>query len=111
MKARGLETRRKRERGAASRVGVARDAEAVVGGDPAAGPTRSWAEAERHRRGRADIEPRGALLRATPGARARGNLGVADPGDRALDPPLPVDERSGVRATDVAALDISLRPQ
>src|SRR5687767_12596349 len=102
MKARSLETRRKRERGAAPRLGVAGDADAVVGRDPASRIT----EPERNRRGRSDVEPRGAFLRPAPGARARRDFGIAEPGDRALDAPLSVDERGGEGLADIAALDI-----
>src|SRR6187399_1628450 len=107
MKARGLETRRKRERGAAPRLGVAGDAEAVIGRDPAA----RVPEAERNRRGWPDVEPGRALLRPAPYARACRDVGLAEPGDRALDASLSVDERGGELPADIAALDIGLRAQ
>src|SRR6185369_17054159 len=91
MKARALETRRKRERGAARRLGVSGDADAVVGSNPAARPERSWAEAERDRGGRPDVEPRGTLLRPAPGARAGSDFRLPGAHDRALEARLSVD--------------------
>ena len=86
--------------------GLASDAEAVVGRDPAA----PVAEAEGQRGAGPDVEPRRALLRPAPGAGAGGQLGLSEPSERALDPGLPVGERGGELAADIASLKVKLSP-